>query len=138
MTGGGHDAGVPRYELPTYHDSTLYENELLYPDGVPDGTSLGWTAQDYTLCVALGVDDNYAAQALVEEALQRSDRQLFERIRFDSEMGCFFAYADSEADIAALASAVADLVAAGPFPAAIPGGMDASPAFIRTGLLFLP
>lgn len=105
-----------RYPVPFYDDADI------------DVDTGEWTIQDYTLCVALDLDDNYAAQAAVAAAMSP---ELAGRIRLDSEHGCFFAHG-TEADIRALAALIADLVAAGPHPAAAPGGMDASPAFIRS------
>lgn len=110
-----------RYEVPWYHDI-----ERLGDDSDPNA----WTIQDYTLARALGVDNNYEAEKLVADELQRTDQSLAERITFDSEHGCFFAYATSEGDITELARIINALVAAGGFEGK-PGTILDSPAFLR-------
>lgn len=115
-----------RYQIPWYNDATI------------GGSADQWTLQDYTLCHALDLDDNYQAEDAVQDHLLAHDPALAGRARFDSEMGCFFAHTDSEADAQALATHIANLVAAGPYPNAIPGDMGASPAFIRAGELHVP
>lgn len=90
----------------------------------------GWTAQDYTLAYALGVDSNLEAQQMVIDELTSAANPLLERIGFDSERGCFFAYAATEADMAALVEFIAGMVARR-HPAAIPGTITDSPAYLR-------
>lgn len=124
-----------RYPLPTYCDAELYD------DNDPErATATQWTAQDYTLCHALDLEDNHAVDDLVSAALEApgAPEGLAAKVTLDSEAGCFFAHTDTEDDMAALADLVADLVAAGPYPAAIPGDIMASPAFINTATLYPP
>lgn len=113
-------AGEPkRYQLPIYSDAE-------------DGLGDGWRAQDYTLAYALGVDDNYAAEAIVQRAAAEHEATRGRGYTFDSEGGCFFAYAKTREDIEALAVCVADLVAAGEHPNSIAGGLLDSPFAIRS------
>lgn len=116
----------PRYQIPWYNDATI------------GGSGDQWTLQDYTLCHALDRDTNRAAEADVIDHITSCAPELAARVRFDSEMGCFFAYTDSEADAQALAAHIANMVAAGPYPNAVPGDMGASPAYIRVGDLHVP
>lgn len=111
------------YELPWYCDrETFPDDETMWK---------GFTAQDYTLAYALGVDHNRQAEELVQAQLQVSAPELVSRVEFDSEMGCFFAYTKTSEDMVALAGVVASMVAQ-INPAAVPGDMSFSPAFIRT------
>lgn len=50
-----------------------------------------------------GMADNQATQAEIRKRLKAQDPELLARLEFDSESGCFFAYADTEADAMALA-----------------------------------
>ena len=109
------------YPLPWYKDEDEFPED-------PDMWR-GWTAQDYTLAYALGVEDNHQANDLVEAALVEIDPALCARVRFDSEAGCFFAHTDTQDDMVALAAVVAGMVAA-THPSAIPGDITTSPAFI--------
>jgi hypothetical protein len=110
------------YALPWYQD------QVEFPDD-PD-MWLGFTAQDYTLAYALDVEHNVDAQDLVEAAVRASDPALAERITWDSEMGCFFAYTHERSDMEQLVAAVAELVEQRNKDAT-PGTIADSPAFIR-------
>ena len=110
------------YELPWY--------EYTEDDGIEPGVLPRFTAQDCTLAYALDVKDNYAAEDLVRRHLAKHHGELVSRVRFDSEMGCFFAYTDTEADMLVLVACVAELVAM-VHPRAVPGTILDSPATIR-------
>jgi hypothetical protein len=87
----------------------------------PVGDDEYWVLRDYGLAYALGVEWNTDAEKIVEEKLAEQNQALFQRVEFDSEMGCFFAYAKSEHDAGELAVFIAGLVTAGPHPDAMPG-----------------
>lgn len=91
------------YELPWYDDRALFVT--------PPNGEWKFCAQDYALADALGVASHHVAQDLVRDALVAQDATLAERIEFDSEYSCFFAYSTEQSDMAALASLVAELVA---------------------------
>jgi hypothetical protein len=112
-----------RYPLPHYRNVAEFPDE-------PDMWEHLWTAQDYTLSVALDVDDNYVAQHLVVDRLAQRHPGVAERVAFDSEFGCFFAHADSDADMAVLYQVIGDLVAERN-PDAVPGDMWSSPGALR-------
>jgi hypothetical protein len=97
----------------------------------PGSKGTGWWAQDYTLDRALGVADNCEAEDLVRDHVRRRPATRGRRYRFGSEHGCFFVDAATKDDIDALAAAVAELVAAGPHPDAVPGPMTDSQLAIR-------
>lgn len=90
-----------------------------------------WVCRDYTLAVALGVDTAYQAEGIVRDALAATDPALGDRLVFDSEWGCFFAYASTRGDAERVARLVADLVAAGPHPSAVAGDWRCSPAAVH-------
>lgn len=113
---------IMAYELP------WYENRARFPD-LPE-LFAGFTAQDYTLAYALGVPDNYAAEMVVSTHLHEHHPDLATRVRFESEMGCFFAYTDTEGDMLSLVACVAGLVSR-THPSAHPGSILDSPAAIR-------
>lgn len=79
-----------------------------------------WMIRDYTLFSALGVATNYCAQDAVGREVERQGLDPT-RFEFDSELGCFFAYAKTKADIDRLAELIGELVAKGPNPDAVPG-----------------
>lgn len=91
------------FELLWYDDRDAYDE--------PVADRWRFTAQDHTLADALGVRSNHEAQRLVHAAVTAVDSVLAERIEFDSEYSCFFAYADSRADMEALAEIVGAVVA---------------------------
>jgi hypothetical protein len=110
------------YQLPWYRDSDRFEDD-------PEMWR-GYTAQDYTLAYALDADDNVEAQQRVVDAVVSVNPELAERVTFDSERGCFFAYTDTEADMRALVAVIADLVAA-VAPHAVPGKITDSPVYVE-------
>lgn len=116
-------SGDTRYELPWYNDREAFGEPVNYADA----ERRGYTAQDYTLCHALGVAGNHDAQRVVQTAV--AGTSLEHNIQFDSEHGCFFAYAATSEHMAALADVVAGLVAARN-PDAQPGTIYDSPAFL--------
>lgn len=116
------DAAAQGYQLPWYCDQERFPED-------PDMWG-GYTAQDYTLAYALDLEHNRQADELVAAAVAERDPQLADRVRFDSERGCFFAYTDTEDEMRRLVAVVAALVAERN-PAAIPGDITTSPAFIR-------
>ncbi len=64
----------------------------------PEDDSDTWVVKDFGLADALGLDSNYEAQSLVQAELAGEDATVFERVSFDSEGSCFFAYCDTESD----------------------------------------
>lgn len=110
------------YQLPWYDDRDRFAEPL--------GDRWRFTAQDYTLSVALAVENNYAAEALVRRAVEAVDPGLAERIEFESEYGCFFAHTDTRGDMEALAAIVNAMVDA-VSPDAQPGTIWDSPAAFR-------
>jgi hypothetical protein len=108
------------YELP------IYDND---DPTLPGGS---WTAQDYTLCRALGVDGHYDAEEIVQDNLEVRFPESCARITFNSEFGCFFADGTGEVDKQALRTVVSDLVAERN-PGATPGTIVDSPAFFLFG-----
>ncbi len=112
------------YQLPWYD---ARESEYYDPT---DRLGLFYVAQDYTLALALDLPHNRLAEDLVAKVVRTEDPALAERVRWDSEMGCFFAYTATAADMERLAGIVSELVAL-KYPAAVPGTIVDSPAFIR-------
>lgn len=112
------------YQLP-WHDDR--EREYYDPTDLP---GLFYVAQDYTLAYALDLQDNRLAEEMVARSVQATDPELATRIRWDSEMGCFFAYTATVDDMESLAKVVSMLVAAR-HPDAVPGSILDSPAFVR-------
>lgn len=45
-----------------------------------------------------GEVNNYAAELLVKDILERENKSLASRVSFDSEAGCFFAYTKNKED----------------------------------------
>jgi hypothetical protein len=111
------------YQIPYYCDREIF--------GTQDGV-WGWTAQDYTLCHALRVDDNYAAEQIVADAVVKADSNLSLRVTFDSEYGCFFAHTHNQEDMIALVSIIAGLVAATGDRSRQPGPITQSPSYLAT------
>lgn len=105
------------------------------PTFAPQGPAGRWTAIDYTLAVALGVDDHATAGQIVADALPD---QVARRVLIHPDPLCFMASTATRADLDAVCAVVALLVACGPHPDAIPGGADASPGFQRHGDLTVP
>ncbi len=83
------------------------ETAVLGPDETDGPGERLWTVVDYDLAEALGVDC-LEAQEEVRVELARRDLAMADRVAYDSEGGCFFAYCEIETD----ALAVADVVAA--------------------------
>lgn len=69
-----------------------------------------WTVQDWDLADLLGLPHAYDAEAAVQAQLATQDPALAERVEWDSEATCLFAYCPSEADANALADLISDLV----------------------------
>jgi len=91
-----------------------------------------FTIMDYTLGEHLGVEDgNYGAQEHIRRTLQDKEPELAERITFDSEYGCFFAYAKTREDVDALLDIVDEEIRKAN-PNATPGNITDSPAFFTT------
>lgn len=112
-------------------DPDKYPLPYFYRDDDCDPSDLfRWTARDYTLNVALDVEDNDQATQLVVSSLTEVAPEVVQRLVFDSERGCFFAYGNLDSDLEMLRDVVASLVAEH-HPHAIPGDMLCSPAAIR-------
>jgi hypothetical protein len=91
---------------------------------------LFYVAQDYTLALALDLPHNRLAEELVTKVVRAKDPALVERVHWDSEMGCFFAYTATAADMERLAGIVSEIVVL-KYPDAVPGTIVDSSAFIR-------
>ena len=109
------------YELPWYADRDVLDGTAELSDG--------YTAQDYTLAYALGVPHNRSAEQVVYNAVTRHCPNLAQRVRFESEMGCFFAHTETRSDIETLARIVAELVAERN-PGMTAGTIRESPAYL--------
>jgi len=101
-----------------------------------DGT---YTLMSYTLARDIGASldlytpgggGGHAAQRMMREVVGLVDPELEQRIEWDSEYGCFFAYVKT-LDDACYLKAVIDLFVYECNPDADPGPMDDSPAFIK-------
>lgn len=110
------------YALPWYDDRDLLD--------LDPGQSSSFTAQDYTLAYALGVDENHRAEHIVRRAMELRYPSVAERITWDSELGCFFAHTSTRDDMQVLVKVVADLVS-DVNPNAVPGSLMDSPAALR-------
>ncbi len=69
-----------------------------------------WTVQDWDLADLLGLPHAGDAEAAVQAELAIQDPGLAERVEWDSELSCFFAYCPNEDDAEALADLISDLV----------------------------
>ena len=112
------------YQLPWYdtRDSEVYDPT--------DHPGLFYVAQEYTRALALDLPHNSLAEELVAKVVRAKDPALAERVRWNSEMGCFFAHTATAADMECLVRVVSELVAL-KYPAAVPGSIADAPAFIR-------
>lgn len=91
-----------------------------------DYTPPPFCLRSYDLSDAFGIDwhglrHNRMAEDRVKDHVWESDPALARRVEFDSEMGCFFAYAATAEDAIALRAAIYALL-----------GVDAPPFFIET------
>lgn len=77
----------------------------------PNDKDQSWTVKDYDLCDALGVRSNYEAENIVISAYsENKQRTPVNRIVFDSEAGCFFAYTPTKESAEELAKFINNLV----------------------------
>jgi Immunity protein 51 len=90
-------------------DTARYSITVTQAEG-EDGQDHRWVLQDYDLAAALDVPHNVVAERVVLEAVHVRRPDLVENLKFDSEEGCFFAYADTLAAANGLADLIAELV----------------------------
>ena len=109
----------------------IIDNREEFPDDA-EMHEFELTAMDYTLCAALNVAGNYEAEQLVSERLHANFSGIEEKVEFDSEYGCFFAYTNDAEAMMALLEVVQGLVAERN-PDAVPGTIFDSPATLRGG-----
>jgi hypothetical protein len=91
------------YTLPWYDSRTELGADF-------DNHPTPYTAQSYDLCHHLGVTNNNDAEQVIANHVKNVAPDLYTRIVFDSENGCFFAYTADENDMKTFVELVEHLV----------------------------